>query len=342
MRNQITLKSNAEDVQQLVVQLLGRGLKSKIGANGSFILRSDNIFDLHRRLTERVKSQNDSRLVDYYCTFRFSDDSEERLPSEQSFQSFRYMGNKRCQLAELNYSFLIKFSDRGYEKQQVTVEFEVFRPRRRRERPRELSDYFRPDRSVGPTGFASIAIEHTDHVWANDIRNIFSQFVAEHVRRNAFVGWVTDVTRNSSPLLEVIVSASAFLLLMGTYTDTGLQEKRQVGSELLAVSEPTILSISERLDFLVSSAGKGSEIPVFLFLVVFFTPFISLFLIRRAISLLWPESHIVLNDVHERLLEKDAREVWRRGFFYFGAAVATIALGVASTRINELMGILGW
>jgi len=341
MPSQITLNSNAEDIQSLVIRILGRGLISRIIGSGFFTLRHEDIFDLHRRVTQRVTSQNESRLVDFYCKYVFSDNSEELIPSDKDFSSFRYLGTKRPRRVELNYAFLIRFGSRDYEKQQLTVEIDVRDLRRKigasrrkfQSEVKESTDWF-------DTGSIALNIEYTDPIWANDIRNLFEQYTNEKLQKSKLISGTYRLLTIWSPYPEMTLSMLGMIYFIGS--SFGSSERQALRERLLNVSTGSLGSLSERIDFLVTGSEPDSTRLMLVFSVAFVMPLLLITMLRKAVEVALPQSHIILNERNEMDFRRDQRSVVKKFLIYTGSFLVAVTAGVLATRIDVLLKAFGW
>lgn len=341
MTNQITLKTNADDIQSLVVKFLGRGLRSRVVTSGAFRITQDNLFDLHRRITQRVSTQNDSRVVDYYLKYRFSDNSEELIPSDADFAKFRYLGEARCISVELNYSLLLRFPTRDFEKQQITVE--IAAPDSRRKRKPEISIvskliFDEIDDAAGRS-FLSMTVEYTDYIWANDVKNMFKQYCAERIEHHTLYSALHKVVNFGRPFVDAIVSfAALFGILHLVFIGANSERDR-----ILAITEANLQNIYDRMGFLIENNDSFNNPSVFIpaFAAAVFFPTLFLTLLRLSVGAFRPHAFIILNEHHERAATAAKDGMVRRSLTYVVGAVVTVALGVAATRIDDLLHLFG-
>lgn len=333
---QITLTTNARDIQSLVVEFLGRGLRSRTGETGAFTLKLDDLTDLHRRITQRVSSQNEFRIVDFYCKFNFTGGSEELLPDEREFLRFRYMGSKACRFVELNYALLVKFPGRDYEKQQITIEVGVNNSVNRRWSIIDAMLGSRPD-----SGVMSMVVEYTDYSWANDVKNIFEQFIKEKIVTNKPLKWFSQIAWFGTPVTELVAGFAIGIIALAHSLDGAISSVRAQRIELIARSSQTISDIDQKINFILASPLETSlwftlSLPLSIAVVS-----ACFWLVRGAASTLRPRSYLILNEAHQKIRDQDDRRMSRKATIYLLGAAGAVVIGILSTRLNDILQLIG-
>jgi hypothetical protein len=335
--NNVTLSTNTSDIQSLVVRFLGRGLRSVVGEAGAFEITQDDVVDLHRQITQRVTSQNDHRIVDFYCKYIFEGGTEELLPNETAFDTFRYMGRNSCRIVEMNYSLLIRFPGREYEKQQISITLGL-----NNNRPASLWFLDMFSSTLSETGVMSMTIEYTDHTWSNDIKNLFQRFCDEKIKKNRLVRMYAKVVGFGSPIIEAvsgtIIGGISLHYLVSFYID----KRGPQTSEIVALPS-TIENIGTKLNYIIGPSGGGvSPIILAFFMtiplgIIVATVFFGL--LRASARTLRPRSYILLCETHRQQKQKESGGLARKSIGLAAGAFGSLILGIASSWLATILKI---
>lgn len=166
----VTLPCNPNEFADFIGSLLSKGLSIEKNYTDVFVLDAADIRQLVILLSQRV-NQNAGRLIAFTSKVYYSDRSSVSFNSPDDLFSHNEIKKIETTAVSLELVYLVHFPGKpAPAKQTIAI---VFKPGRV---VRHLGTYLKMNDSE-----ITLQVNHSDKTWANDIVNLFNDFLAHHL-----------------------------------------------------------------------------------------------------------------------------------------------------------------
>lgn len=326
---EIVLSSKQPELRELIIKLLGRGLTTSFKIAGEFHLSLEDIEDIVARIGQRVKGQNNCQMSDFHARFIFQDGAEDLIPDEIAFQQFRSLNKTLCSRVEINFAYLIAFSDRAPEKQAVNLEFEAHDYSSDKESETESESY------------GKISIEYTDVTWANDLKNIFAEFMKEHISQTSiFVKLASSIERSKWLMPVSMIIALLISMLVVARRDEDFVIKKF--PDLFSNSDTSINLIDKKIDILLMRLHIDQP-EYFLFLIASIVLGFSLVILTINFQLRKIKySSIFISSASKMSLDKLKKRKKNSILFILGSFLFAVIASLTASKLLEFLDGVGF
>lgn len=344
----ITIPCSQADLGDFISSLLGKKQVISRLSFGTFCIDYDEIENFAHLIQQRIKDQNDYRLVSTIISVGYNDSSSIEHHSLEEMKKYSELRPVIPVRVSMTMIYLIKFQDRKMpEKQQIEIDFMFTSDLRFYDDENYggygfISDdeiigtpYSSPYNGSGAIGFR---ISHTSRTWGVDIENLLISHITSILKSNE--KWRRIVRRWRSLVSDVLAiftfswvvwifasliasfSVSVYNDSMGKFSNATEGDKITVGLEIMI--NHTIMGVEK-----IQSLG-----PILAGTLAVTFAILSRVLVRRALSVKEP-SFILLSRKARELMPakiKKYEKRWTRVLlFIFG----NIILGVGGNLVYE-------
>lgn len=332
MANEITISTNDSDLRSMLIKLMGRGTSMSQSHTGQYELKLTELIDLVSKIAQRVALQNHCKMSDFHGQFEFQDGARESVPSFDSLSAYRTLNSSPCVKVLFSFAFLIDFLGRGIEKQSVTIEITNSGV----EDKLGILNLFLRDLKFKDVRFGklNISIEYTDITWANDIKNLFEQYVNVHLQKykmREMIAKFLDVK-----LVMLIAFPLSALIVAAMFSSTKESTMALIGGRLDEISALQVIDrIEQKLDIILFGENKDVSAKVMLI------PMATMLVVG---GMLWTVLSVVKNIPYSVIILSDeAKKVYdriegRRSIFNFlaiGGVIVSIVASVLASNIDR-------
>ena len=331
MSTEIVINSDDENFRTLLLKMMGRGLQTSIEKSGHFLLSLEDLQDLVQRIRQRVAIQNQCIISDYYAEFTFQDGSRDKVPSIDNFEQYRSTNSNVCIKAKISMAFIVKFNNRGAEKQTIDIEFSA---------PDEDSSVFKRVFNANDIedriGNSKISIEYTDITWANDIKNLFLEYVNAHFINYPYRIKIARML-NSKTLYSLGFPA---ILVLSTIVLSLKETNNNKYKEIVSRIDNSVIDKIEKINLKLNSIIMKENMPtflsdiiypIFIFGILLIICFFCLFL---AVNV--PRSAILLSVEARKRFDNSEKATKKGDYFAIGAIITAILCSVFANNINAI------
>jgi hypothetical protein len=319
--NQITLPSSPKDLSEFILKLLGTGNTIRRYISGFFLVKLDNLIDLHQKIEHRIAQQNSGHLTSFEAEFSFEDDHSFKVRTVEELKTFNPIRSENCHSAILTWIYLVRFKDRSPERQRITVQLDTDANGDidGRTNPAKIA-YLSHYRYASPI---KIEIEHTEVSFGYDM---------DHLITSALKKFVTQNTSTTKKLFERHEIALPTVVILATFAFVFSAASSLFYSHMNSIapldSELDLSAISNKLDFIIAKSQSYALLYFFGILAtttaLASVTIASLARLARTSSKSW----LLLND-HQIRLAKDYETLTRKSkkmsFVYLvGSLAATV------------------
>ena len=166
----VTLPCKPDEFADFVSSILGKGLTIEKNYSDIFELDSNSIQQLYHLVTQRA-AQNGGKLVAFNSKLYFSDRSSKSFNSPEDLFSHNEIKAIETSSLAIEMAYLIHFPGKpAPEKQSVSITFKPGSYIRHR------GEYM-----YARDGEITLQVHHTEKTWANDVVNLFNDFISHHI-----------------------------------------------------------------------------------------------------------------------------------------------------------------
>ncbi len=168
----ITLPCKPDEFSEFISSLISKGQTLERSFNYLFVLKIEDLRQFYLLLGQRAL-QNTGEIISFNAQMFFSGGGRVSLNSPEEFFSFNELKKSRTRNISLEFVFLIKFPGKNIPEKQ-TVAISIYPG---------IHKLHEPIHIYGTDAYESkitISISHTERTWANDIVNLFEDFLGNH------------------------------------------------------------------------------------------------------------------------------------------------------------------
>ena len=164
----VMLPCKPEQFKDFISSLLGRPQTITRHIRDPFEITKDDINSIHHLLDQRISVQNKGVLIGFTADISYDDKSAVTLSSFEDFMAYAEVKPLVCESLHVNWRWIIEFTDRAPEKQDVSITF-MGSTIGNNHGTVVINDLSRLRPAVG--GIV-VRIAHTDRSWGGDIDSL--------------------------------------------------------------------------------------------------------------------------------------------------------------------------
>ncbi len=310
----IALPCEPDQFSDFVSKLLGKPQTITKSFVGSFDITEEDIKNAYHLVTQRVKQQNKSSLIQFTVKLIFNDDSSVLLNSFDEFLSYAEVRPLVTTQVHLSWSFLVQFEDKSSpEKQEIDLGFST--------RAGNMISVFESEDSMqiplakllGGGGIISFRVKHTARTWGADIEALISGHIKNTMKSE--VG-IKRFVQDHSAKIGILFGVLFFILSVAACFYSASQVRI---TQLASIKDFLVnnVSNSEKIDYLIQLNATGFWGSYFFSVFIFITAsfILSIFLsiwVAESSSGSRP-SHILLTSKskdNKLVLDKKYEKKW--------------------------------
>ena len=202
----LALPFNKNQFADFLVSLLGKPQTITKNFRGYFEVNKDDLIRIYEQIVQRIKQQNDSKLIQFRATIYYDDNSTTTLNGFEHLVHY----NERLPLVSvgihLTWQFVVKFRDKDtFEKQEISVSF--ITANTDNYLIYETHEFYRPH-----SNNINFRIAHTARTWGADIEALLTKNLEPLiVKPNKFI----EFSRYNSERIQNLYSAILFSITLG-------------------------------------------------------------------------------------------------------------------------------
>ncbi|TWX72051.1 hypothetical protein ESZ36_02125 [Colwellia demingiae] len=251
----ITLPCKPDEFAEFISSLISKGQTLERSFDCLFELRVEDLRQFYILLGQRGL-QNSGEIISFHAQMFFSGGGHVSLNSPEEFFSFNELKKSTTRNISLEFVFLIQFPNKkNPEKQTVAISISPG--------VQKGDESIYSYRTPAPESKISISISHTERTWANDIVNLFEDFLGNHTIQSP------KLVRVWNKLSGYITGVAGFLCfgvgLLGIIFGYNFWQEGQVDS----ISK--ILEIQDKDEFIRSALNQlisGSDSTSLIYFIV--------------------------------------------------------------------------
>jgi len=333
---QLVIPCTTDQFGAFLSSLLGKPQTISKAIRGSFDITADDINDLHNLLYQRIKQQNESRLLQFTCRLVFDDNSSVLLNSLDEVMTYREVRPVASVQVHLNWSYLVQFEDRKTpEKQEIEVSFITHSGP---PFPTAIDDEtiaFSPAKLFSG-GLVTFTIKHTARTWGADIEALLSGHIKNLLHPPTSIRkWLWRHSGKIGTGLSLLFFAAAILVAFLT-ANSILHSQQELIKPLLGET----IDLKVKVDFVLNHLSRGIWARYFYAVICFLV--VSL---AAAILLgIWADnaanhnkpSFIVMTKEAEKKRTEALAKYSRSSWSFWASIVISILTGIVSNVIFSI------
>lgn len=319
----LSIPTSEKDIADFILKLLGKGREIGKSLECSFFIDLNGLTNLHHSIDQRVVRQNSASLSSFEARFEFEDGHHYTVVSIEEFLETNFIQNKRCTQAKLSWIYLVTFSNRAPERQQINIVFDV-------------GDAKVEDKKQSPS--IDWKIEHTEVTWGYDLSRHVEHSVNAYISTHADpFRHVRNFLKRYNRTLTALGMPAAVMLGLGLTFPNKVEIQKQA-SALMTEAGPSLDAIDDKLNFLISRHLQNlSLFDLLTPMVIITVSFVASYSLLLKLTEENRFSAIILNDVMARAQERLlANQRHRRGLAAVGFFIAVLS-GIFGNAIYDLL-----
>lgn len=326
----VALPCSTEDFGKFIESLLGKPQTISGAERGAFELKPDDISNSYHLVDQRVKQQNDAKLIQFTVRLVFDDNSSVLLNSFEDFQAYTEVRPVIVLQAHLSWSFIVQFRDRAHpEKQEIDLSFLTSAPGAIAIGESEGAAFI-PIARVLSGGHIVFRIRHTARTWGADMEGLLRGH-AKHLILPQPPS--REFAQKHSGKIAIIVALSFFICTIAACLITAEQVANvqlDLVSNLLKLPNASDLKLNKLLQLTAEGFWGKYFFSVFIFVIFSFTASIVLGIWTETSADTKRPSYILLTKKsYQTKLEQD-KKYKVRWISFIGSVAFTIITGIAS------------
>jgi hypothetical protein len=249
----VVLPCDPDHFREFMAGLLGQPQTIHRDIFGSFELSRADVENLFHLIEQRVRSQNDAKLIQFTARIIYDDNSSVMLNSFADFQAYNEVKPLVSVSAVFSWTYLIVFQGKQYpEKQVIEINFGTRQSNFVRIREGVT---FHEERLVRSS--MGIRISHTNRTWGTDIEALLVGQLGTLRKRE--IGIRAFVVRHSGWIglaVGILVFVSA-LAMAFRVTDAFISQYLSEAQKIVTTGDITFETVAKKLDFLTAIVASG-------------------------------------------------------------------------------------
>lgn len=326
--NEIALPVDKENLGRFVSSLLGQPQSLEKIFTKPFIANHEYFINLMALITQRLKQQNDYKIVSFNANITYTDETRRQITTFEAFQHFSETLKVKSSGLKINLVTLVNFPQKDIpEKQEIDIRFYAS--------AKELRKYI-----VDVSGVISVEIRHTERTWGDDmltiIENSFNDIWVKESIQKRFFKKSTSILKNE--FIRPIFILVSMLPLMFSLNNSKNNQYQDEYIDASNVYGSNIEGLHEKIDFLASiEFGKlSSNSTILIPMMMIITVMCTYLLILTLDKYVKPHPSFV---VLTKSTEKHMKEVLKKGKqkLIIFSIMGTVFLGVVSAFIHDYL-----
>lgn len=327
-KKELSLHLDNERLGEFISSLLGQPQSISKLFDKPFIVDHDFFKNLFSKIFQRLKQQNDFDTIGFVAKISFSDGTERKINSLDSFYSYSETMNLISTRLFISISLLIKFpSKETPERQNINLIFDS---------NEDFDGNSKvPSSSSKKTGVIIVDIEHTERTWADDMLTMIEKSLDETWIEESFIFKNVMKVINlfgGKYFLTFSMLISMILMLFSLYSKS-TKSYAEAFNKLDSIQNVDLNLVHDKLNLLSKAymiRNDNSEIyaliilalvPTLAILISFFKDFISPY-----------RSYVVLTKHTQDFMDRNSIRVSKRNKMFSTLIMLLISL---------MVGVLG-
>lgn len=335
-KDSVTLYCEKSVFDEFISNLLGKPQKiSKIYLEKSFSVNIEDIKNTYYLIEQRIKQQNDARLVAFTAIIYYNDRSSVTLNSLEDLVHYREIKPLISESIDLTWIYLIKFQNKNApEKQQIDVRF-CADTKNKGTFVTEDGVLIESGRYFGSRGFISVEISHTDRTWGADIESLLTNHINTLLISNSKIK--EFINKHSEKISTLIggTCLSTFIIGVLIAMNAMIGKYKSVADSYVSNSTKEIDYLIKKLDFLTEITINGVwpkfSLSVFSYIIFAIMVTIALMAWISSKASKRPISYVLLTKASEEYKIKSQKKIDRDWFLFS----LSIILGIFTSLISN-------
>ncbi|HEY0331815.1 MAG TPA: hypothetical protein VGC77_22295 [Rhodopseudomonas sp.] len=284
---------------------------------------------------QRVNNQHTAQLIEFSAKIHFSSGAIKTLSTREAFLAFGDNSDNITTGVSLSWIFLIQFPHSTTPEKQ-RIRFDAFQ---KSQLPFDVDPELRILRGWSGPSTIRLIVEHTEITWGDDIFNHLSSQVKKVMVRNSKAYSIADRTEDffDSGYTAVAYFSAIAALLFSQWNDILIRSRGDASEQIARLNglADSLVSVNEKLDFLLMRSFSGLSEPVILLFFEFFLA-VLLFIFANVLSTklreaLGGKTFIILNGATEKRFQQHEKS----NAIYSVAIALGFAVNVAAAIFLE-------